>query len=585
MRISSASSATLRAGYALVLVMVFTGFSMLILGGALSWSATNSTLTDRNNQYMIAVAAAEAATEKVVAHMWYDFQTGDDGVVRDNLSSYRTAPPSSAEAESWANFEFSDGEGHTGQTHADFLAAKYTTTNVFEDLDTKYAGMKGFVTSYAVVSNVRQPASRYPNLVGAVRQEVQVASIPVFQFAIFYAIDLEINPGVDMDITGRVHSNAEIYTEPNGGSDLTFLSDVSAVGALHKSKKPGDPTNRGSSYNVVYNGEHDERVASLTLPIGTNNSPDAVHAVLEVPPAGEDKNSAMGKQRYYNNADLVILVSNNVMVAKSGGYNNFATIIPTNQFTNIVYGTNFYDKRESRTVKALVLDVAKFKLWNDQATNMLKPTFSSARDISSVYIADFRTNSATSMPGIQIINGQTLPDDGLTVASPDPIYVRGHYNAPAAALGTTNTLLTKPASLVGDAITLLSGNWTNNATSDALAARVANSTTVNAAIIAGNVPTGLNNNYSGGVENFPRLLENWGSKTLTYNGSMVVMFNSKIATNFWRDPGTTYNVYGAPTRRWAFDVNFMDSTKLPPGTPQLRRIIRSQWQVVEKNKI
>ena len=39
-------------------------------------------------------------------------------------------------------------------------------------------------------------------MAAAVQQNLQLAVIPVFQFAIFYAIDLEINPGPVMKVTG-----------------------------------------------------------------------------------------------------------------------------------------------------------------------------------------------------------------------------------------------------------------------------------------------------------------------------------------------------------------------------------------------
>ena len=73
----------------------------------------------------------------------------------------------------------------------------------------------------------------------------------------------------------------------------------------------------------------------------------------------------------------------------------------------------------------------------------------------------------------------------------------------------------------------------------------------------------ISGNYSGGVENFLRLLENWGG-TLTYNGSIVVMFPSIYATNYWQPTG---NYYNAPTRHWAFDNNFTNLAGLPPLTP------------------
>ena len=33
--------------------------------------------------------------------------------------------------------------------------------------------------------------------------------------------------------------------------------------------------------------------------------------------------------------------------------------------------------------------------------------------------------------------------------------------------------------------------------------------------------------YSGGVENFPRFLEDWSGKTFTYYGSMLELYNSQ----------------------------------------------------------
>src|SRR5262249_26855250 len=92
--------------------------------------------------------------------------------------------------------------------------------------------------------------------------------------------------------------------------------------------------------------------------------------------------------------------------------------------------------------------------------------------------------------------------------------------------------------------------------------------------------TTVNNvkHYSGGVENFPRFLENWsGSIPVTYNGSMVVLFPSQYATNFWQNTGVYYN---APKRLWAFDVNFLQQNKLPPDTPQSRKPVRGQWSIV-----
>jgi hypothetical protein len=115
--------------------------------------------------------------------------------------------------------------------------------------------------------------------------------------------------------------------------------------------------------------------------------------------------------------------------------------------------------------------------------------------------------------------------------------------------------------------------------SQAFGSRVATATTLNAAILAGIVET-VSGSYSGGVENFPRFLEDWNNVTLTYNGSMVVMYPSQIAKGLWQGTGSSIGIYNPPIRDWAFDLNFRDPAKIPPGTPSVRVLIRGAWAMV-----
>ena len=126
---------------------------------------------------------------------------------------------------------------------------------------------------------------------------------------------------------------------------------------------------------------------------------------------------------------------------------------------------------------------------------------------------------------------------------------------------------------MADAITILSDNWNDGTTTKN---PNPTSTTVNAAMLEGIVPSNpsVSPYYSGGVENFMRLLENWGG-TLTYNGAIIVMFNSQYATNTWLNTG---NYYNAPHRNWSFDLNFTKGQNyLPPLTPENRTLVRVQW--------
>jgi hypothetical protein len=79
-------------------------------------------------------------------------------------------------------------------------------------------------------------------------------------------------------------------------------------------------------------------------------------------------------------------------------------------------------------------------------------------------------------------------------------------------------------------------------------------TEISTALLVGLVPTnhnpsgsGGNNQTSGGVHNFPRLLEVWGSgpADLYIRGSMVAMFESRVAMEPW-----SIRYYAAPGRFW-----------------------------------
>jgi hypothetical protein len=98
--------------------------------------------------------------------------------------------------------------------------------------------------------------------------------------------------------------------------------------------------------------------------------------------------------------------------------------------------------------------------------------------------------------------------------------------------------------IVSDAVTVLSNNWSDNQSSHSLSSRAASNTTINCSLVSGIVPTS-GGNYSGGAENFIRLLEDWSDKRLTVVGSQIEMWPSKNATGTWGKA----NVYNAPAQR------------------------------------
>jgi hypothetical protein len=180
-------------------------------------------------------------------------------------------------------------------------------------------------------------------------------------------------------------------------------------------------------------------------------------------------------------------------------------------------------------------------------------------------------------PGIVLTNGGQLPPNGLSVVTPDPAYIAGNWNV-TNSLGqgmtqTYNVSDTLPSAIFSDAITILSPAWNPNNSAAALSSRTAAPDTVNAALLTGIVASN-HAYYSGGVENFLRLQENWSGVNLYYNGSMVEMFTSQIANYPWPGTGTVYN---PPTRDWAYDTNFNNPSQLPPLTPKVLYLNRARW--------
>ena len=199
--------------------------------------------------------------------------------------------------------------------------------------------------------------------------------------------------------------------------------------------------------------------------------------------------------------------------------------------------------------------------------------------LNSIYIYNVVSQTSTVLPAVRVMNGGSMPSQdaffGFTLATPMPLYVWGDYNATnnaGSSLSQNNVTYTYPAALMADAITVLSDDWADSSSSTKRTGGPnASPTTINAACIEGivestNNPASNANGYSGGVENYFRLLENWSGVNLWYNGSMVAMFPSQYATNCWQQTG---NYYTAPTRHWSFDTNFFGPSCLPPLTPTI----------------
>jgi type II secretory pathway pseudopilin PulG len=227
---------------------------------------------------------------------------------------------------------------------------------------------------------------------------------------------------------------------------------------------------------------------------------------------------------------------------------------------------------------------------------------------------------------------------GFTVASENPVYIVGNYNSNCYTVGdasctpgttaasldpmwkSTSTSSSEPnhsaASVIADAVTLLSNNWQDwgcltvsaicpntgvnaiqqfagslvnpiNPDTGTLPNRMAISTYYRVAV-AGGKSIAFNNaannpdayfGSDGGVHNFLRFLEDWagssnangpqGLQSLYYKGSLVSLYWNMYATGTFK---CCTLVYHPPNRQFYFDPLFSQPQNLPPGTPMFRNV-------------
>jgi hypothetical protein len=180
--------------------------------------------------------------------------------------------------------------------------------------------------------------------------------------------------------------------------------------------------------------------------------------------------------------------------------------------------------------------------------------------------------------GFAVSDGADLPG-AFTVATDLPLYVQGNYN------NFVDDTVRQPASLVGDVITVLSKSCIDNATKlincgILTGQNLATPTTINAAFLShtdqssGNIGTpgsiAAKEDYSGGLNNYMRMVENWAGQNFNYRGSFVSL---GIPTEFNGDyvaggtgAGSYYNV---PNRNFGYDTYFNAFNRLPPLTPSV----------------
>jgi hypothetical protein len=441
---------------------------------------------------------------------------------------------------------------------------------------------------------------------------VNAQSIPLFQFGVFYEEDLEILPGQPMTFAGWVHSNSNIYLS---SGNVTFQSQLTTPDSVFWQRKDRneqlngvrihnaagtavqldfDSRSRpGASFvtrstqrfnNRLMTGVSGVRPLKLPLPSGLD-----AYTLIEPRVAGDPEMvrdvKLAWKADWYIELNVASLTTPCAsMVQERGG----RPVPNATECASIFVGrpNAFFDAREDLRPDLLEINLTALRNWINVAP--------ANRRVDIIYVrftGKNASNTTRDYPALRIVNGAQLPNSwssleagGLSIATDHPLYVRGDFN----------TVNWKPAAFYADAITFLSNNWNDAQQANYAHRDAASLTTANVAIAAGHSATTCDWQragcatpiYGGGLENFPRFLENFGSsRTYRYTGSLVSLFESRHSTGLWGNTtsatgGSQGVYYTPPNRQWSFDIRFRDPRLLPPGTPRVGTVLQTAFRPI-----
>lgn len=487
----------------------------------------------------------------------------------------------------------------------------------FSDTVTDAQGIQTQVEGYelraeAEVAGVRAQAAKILN----------TEATPLFQYAVFYTNDLEINPGPNMTIRGRVHSNADMYL--NCGGTLTLNSNyVRAVGEIHRNRKDNPGLSEGtvtirdwvqnpfdglepSSYHLMQS-----KSQMTNLGISTTSGLDHEFAGYDengdgdladdddwIPwgplaldtwdePSGYGSSGNTVQDSAHGVTEAVTPQIGSVAMFEAVTAGDWALDAATGTYQPVAPGTGTHQKGYYHDNAGLTILAKPDGTWKayDGAGADISAAIASAVSIQQMYDARQAGGTSTKVKLVQVdialLNATgKFPSNGLIYAAwygqgtgtnckgvrlknggtlPAPLTVVSED--PVYVWGDYNTTGKKGAAIIGDAINLLSKNWNDTKTRGTLP--TAGNTTYNVAMIGGNLDTS-EGSYNGGFENLPRFHENWSGKTATITGSFVNAWRNNFATGAWVYGGDRYT---APNRVWSYDTAFNNAANLPPFTP------------------
>ena len=581
----------------------------------------------------VAIAALQTITlnlETAQSHKkgktaFYSAEVGLDLAVNAIITDFEDLIPYTASADDPA----ADSEGYINVSNYRNYAVKYKITNPLEPFLYQTVVGNTIIYHYAYTYDIEAEAtSLKDSSKEIVNEKIRILETPLVQYFIFYgqsgnSADMELFPGPDMNTWGRIHSNGDIYIGASSAGNHIYLRNYDEDDNL----SPHSMTAAGNIYTYAKNSgtSYADTVQVKTVNTGTTFSPYETLAdmtasneateearfndfvlVNEEPyttptkelferggfyeQRAEDPGKSTvdgmtiigtgglgaGNIEVYVSRPSYTDVTDLVLAGESSAGNAVADL-PMPMIRETLAG--FADCREDgRDVDTTDIDLYALGLWyeaylEDQGLEL-------AGDGMLIYTSrspdSSFTNSGSELQAIRVISIDSTSSpqlsDETTLATDNPLYIHGDFN----------TIDTKGVALISDAVNILSNilttkpcgiSWSNLYNNYG-----ASTTTVNAALFAGHVPTSTDGStYSGGVHTYPRLHEDWTqrtwnpTRTLNINGSFINLWDSEQAKGEWCIGG---DCYSGPTRNWGWDVRFQDPDFWPPFIPSIFSVER-----------
>ena len=218
-----------RRGSALITVVILTAVMALLTASMLSYTLTERRGNERNRLVLrarnmaenISVYAAEQLTTKL-------YRTRSQQPMAFLGSNAISMPPASVLNSSFTSSTngMEVRAGLTGSTGLVFL-----DPNDSANAGNPNVGLQASSSSVPIIARATATHPSLGSITSYIQHDMEVAMVPLFQFAVFYNMDMEFGPGADMTIAGPVHTNGNLIARMQTGrtNTLEFLDRVTAV--------------------------------------------------------------------------------------------------------------------------------------------------------------------------------------------------------------------------------------------------------------------------------------------------------------------------------------------------------------------